>query len=72
VLTNPDLCTPVSEGHWIEVHGQSLMMLAIRPPEGCRQGKLDVHVEQQSTGAEAVVEFSLDPKAAGPGCYVVS
>jgi hypothetical protein len=31
----------------------------------------EVHVEQRSTGKEAIVEFSLDARAAGPGCFVV-
>ena len=30
-----------------------------------------VWVAQRSTGQEAVVEFSLDPAAAGPGCYTL-
>jgi len=56
---------------WVEVSGHGLMLLALCPPEGCSQQTLEVHVKQRSTGQTAVVEFSLDPKAAGPGCYVV-
>ena len=48
-----------------------LLMLALKPPADARTGAVNVHVEQQSTGREAVVEFSLDANAAGPGCYVV-
>jgi hypothetical protein len=48
-----------------------LMMLMICPPSGCSRGTVEVEVEQRSTGQSAIVEFSLDPKAAGPGCYVV-
>ena len=62
---------PVPCRQWIEVNSMRLMMLAVRPPETCRQGKVQVHVDQRSTGQTAIVEFSLDPAAAGPGCYVV-
>jgi hypothetical protein len=58
-------------GEWVEVDRQRLMILALRPPKGCGTGSVEVRVEQRSTGREAVVEFSLDPAAAGPGCYVV-
>src|SRR5262249_60148955 len=61
----------ISADRWVEVTTQRLMLLALRPPQHCAEGKVDVHVAQRSTGQEAVVEFSLDPKAAGPGCYVV-
>jgi hypothetical protein len=62
---------PVPCRQWIDVNSMRLMMLAIRPPESCRQGRVQVHVDQRSTGQTAIVEFSLDPAAAGPGCYVV-
>ncbi len=61
----------ITADRWVDVTTQRLMLLALRPPQHCAEGKVDVHVEQRSTGQEAVVEFSLDPKAAGPGCYVV-
>ncbi|HKA05921.1 MAG TPA: hypothetical protein VKD71_01605 [Gemmataceae bacterium] len=48
-----------------------LLMLALEPPANATTGAVNVHVQQQSTGREAVVEFSLDADAAGPGCYVV-
>jgi hypothetical protein len=62
---------PVTEGGWVSVDGQRLMFLALRPPADCAAGTVEVRVEQRSTGQTAVVEFSLDPRAAGPGCYVV-
>jgi hypothetical protein len=55
---------------WIPMEEQRLLLLSLRPPK-CVAGEVQVHVEQRSTGKEAVVEFSLDPEAAGPGCYVV-
>jgi hypothetical protein len=45
--------------------------LHVEPPAGCAAGKLDVRVQQKSTGREAVVEFGFDPDAEGPGCYTV-
>jgi hypothetical protein len=62
---------PLAQSQWIDVPGQRLMILALRPPQTCPRGTVEVHVEQRSTGRSAVVEFSLDPAAAGPGCYVV-
>jgi hypothetical protein len=48
-----------------------MFLLALCPPADCTAAALEVHVTQRSTGQSAVVEFSLDPNAAGPGCYVV-
>jgi len=62
---------PVRQSEWVMTRGRRLMILAMLPPEGCRQGNLEVHVTQRSSGKTAIVEFSLDPTAAGPGCYVV-
>ena len=62
---------PVVEDQWLEVAATRIMMLALRPPCDCQAGSVEVHVMQRSTGATAVVEFSLDPSAAGPGCFVV-
>jgi hypothetical protein len=62
---------PVVEDRWIEVPRQRMMILALRPPRNCRSGSVEVHVLQRSSGQTAVVEFSLDPNAAGPGCFVV-
>jgi hypothetical protein len=64
--------TPVAEQEWLEVAQQRMMLLALVPPSDCQAGSVEVHVEQRSTGQTAVVEFSLDPIADGPGCYVVS
>jgi hypothetical protein len=63
---------PIALQEWIGVDRQGLMVLALLPPHACSQGMVKVQVEQGSTGQTAVVEFSLDPSAAGPGCYVVS
>ena len=41
-----------------------------RPPVVVR-ADVEVHVTQRSTRKTAVVEFSFDPRAVGPGCYVV-
>jgi hypothetical protein len=60
---------PLNE--WVEVPAMRLMVLGMQPPADCRSGAVEVGVQQRSTGKEAVVEFSLDPQAAGPGCYVV-
>jgi len=49
----------------------TILMLALRPPQVCVQGNALVHVEQRSNGKRAVVEFSLDAHARGPGCFVV-
>jgi hypothetical protein len=62
---------PVVEDQWLEAPITRVMMLAMRPPHDCQAGSVEVHVTQRSTGKTAVVEFSLDPNAAGPGCYVV-
>jgi hypothetical protein len=62
---------PIPLDEWVQMLGQTPMMLAFKPPEDCREGSLDVHVEQQSTGKEAIVEFGFDPSAEGPGCYTV-
>jgi hypothetical protein len=55
----------------VELSGPALMILALHPPATCAQGAVEVHVKQYSTGQTAIVEFSLDPQAAGPGCYAV-
>jgi hypothetical protein len=56
-------------GEWIETHGSRTMLLALRVPLECDTATVAVHVTQKSTQRKAVVEFSLDPKAAGRGCY---
>ncbi len=57
---------------WIELDGMNAMVLAMLPPTDCEAGDVQVHVRQKSSGREAVVEFSFDPAAAGPGCYAVA
>ena len=61
----------VEEGKWIEIANQTFMLLAIRPPARSSAGNVEVRVTQRSSGRTAVVEFDLDPSAAGPGCFVV-
>jgi hypothetical protein len=56
---------------WIETHGSRTMLLALRVPEKCEAASVAVQVTQKSTRRKAVVEFNLDPKAAGRGCYSV-
>jgi hypothetical protein len=45
--------------------------LLMRPPQDAERGAVSIHVTRQSDGKEAVVEFSLDSRAAGAGCYKV-
>lgn len=45
------------------------LTLQIRPPAICTAGEIQVHVTRRSDGKTAVVEFSLDASAAGPGCH---
>jgi hypothetical protein len=61
----------VTPGDWVTLTGQRLFFLALQPPRDCRAGTVEVHVTQRSSGHTAVVEFSLDAQAAGPGCFVV-
>jgi hypothetical protein len=63
--------TPVQEKKWLEVpSGFALMTLAIRPPVVCEDGNVQVHVTRRSSQKTAIVEFSLNPTAQGPGCYI--
>ena len=64
-------CPSIPTERWIPSAGSRLMLLALCVPKECGTGNVEVHVCQQSTGRSAVVEFSLDAKAAGRGCYVV-
>ena len=63
-----DLITPAK---WIPMEGRQLLMLAVCPPQESEQGNVDVHIRQRSSDKEAIVEFSLDARAAGAGCYAV-
>ena len=56
---------------WIPMNGMHVVMLSIRPPHGCGEGEVEVHVRQRSTGKKAVVEFTMDERGVGPGCFVV-
>jgi hypothetical protein len=60
---------PIQEKQWVQTAGMMLVMLAVRPPIICEDGKLQVRVTRQSCQKTAVVEFNLDPTAQGPGCY---
>jgi hypothetical protein len=57
-------------GTWHQVSRPLCAMLNIQPPEDCVAGELEVHVTRKSSGESAIVEFSLDPQAQGPGCFV--
>jgi hypothetical protein len=59
-------------GSWVPIHRASIIFLALRPPVPCPEAAVEVHVTQRSTQKTALVEFSFDTRAAGPGCYVVS
>lgn len=60
----------LADGEW-HVPSSSIVLLTVEPPHDAQTGVVNVHVEQRSTRREAVVEFTLDANAAGPGCYVV-
>lgn len=61
---------PIRERQWVEADSMMIVVLAVRPPEICDEGKVQVHVTRRSCGKTAVVEFDLDPTAQGAGCYV--
>ncbi len=61
----------LEQSHWIPSSETQLVRLLFQPPANCRRGKIDVEVSQLSTRRKALVEFSLDPAAQGPGCFVV-
>ena len=71
LLTSTESGSQIRESEWIEADQLRMLFLTVCPPHECRQGELHVYVEQRSTGEKAVVEFSLDPEAAGPGCYTL-
>jgi hypothetical protein len=50
---------------------RGIFYLLLRPPKDAERGEVSVHVTRQSDGKEAVVEFSLDCRAAGAGCYTI-
>lgn len=71
LLDRPQSSSALQQSHWLSVNDTRMFLLAFRPPQRCRSAELDVHVTRRSTGKTAIVEFSLDPLAAGPGCYQV-
>jgi hypothetical protein len=71
LVLNVDENAAIAPEQWIPWDGSRVMLLALRAPRDCTAGTLEVQVTQQSTRRKAVVEFSLDPGAAGKGCYVV-
>jgi hypothetical protein len=58
----------VKEGLWHRPTS-GMLLLAVEPPGDAEAGAVSVHVRQRSTDREAVVEFTMDSRAAGPGCY---
>jgi hypothetical protein len=60
----------MKEGQWYRPTS-SLVLLVVEPPVSATTGAVNVHVCQRSTNREAVVEFTMDSRAAGPGCYKV-
>ncbi len=61
---------PLAKQQWVETVGGLMMTLAIRPPADCSAGNLEVRVTRRGSEKSALVEFSLDPDALGPGCYI--
>jgi hypothetical protein len=60
----------LDEGTWMRP-STGMLLLAVEPPADAQQGAVNVHVRQRSSQREAVVEFTMDASAAGPGCYVL-
>jgi hypothetical protein len=60
----------LSAAGWRDM-SSGVVLLALEPPADAVQGAVEVHVNQRSSGKTAVVEFALDARAAGPGCYVL-
>lgn len=58
-------------GHLYEVAGMLVVQLLMYPPADAECGEVAVQVTRKSTGRTALVEFSLDAAAQGPGCYTV-
>jgi hypothetical protein len=61
----------IETGSWHTLPGRSMLLLALKPPMRSELGSIEVHVTRKSTRKTAVVEFSFDARALGPGCYVV-
>jgi len=58
----------VEEGVWHQPSTGLVLLMVVPPPEA-ETGAVNVHVRQKSSNREAVVEFTMDSRAAGPGCY---
>jgi len=71
LVLNVQEAAAIGADEWIGTDGTRILLLAMRPPNNCSAGVVEVAVTQRSSGRTAVVEFSLDPTAAGRGCYVV-
>jgi hypothetical protein len=63
--------TAIREGRWMDASAVRFVRLQFRPPERSRRGTIDVEVAQRSSGLKAVIEYSLDAEATGPGCAVM-
>lgn len=62
---------PLKDEQWVESNGSLMVMLAIQPPADCAEENLEVHVMRRNRPKTAIVEFDLDPRAQGTGCYSV-
>jgi hypothetical protein len=76
MLLGPDNLTRASAesllpGRWYSSATTSLVVFVVTPPATCRRGAAQVHVEQESSGKVAIVEFDLNPDAQAAGCYTV-
>lgn len=61
----------VGARRWIDIESPIAVHAYMHPGEAARVTSLDIAVLQRSSGREALVEFTLDPSAAGPGCYTL-
>src|SRR5262249_4832131 len=66
--------TELKEGVWHtpgsgHTPGFGMILLAVQPPDGATAGAVNVHLRQRSTDRGAVVEFTMDARASGRGCY---
>jgi hypothetical protein len=66
----PGTAPSIPNGEFREFNRGTFYLL-LHPPKGAERGDVSVHVTRQSDGKEAIVEFSLDSKAAGAGCYTL-
>jgi hypothetical protein len=71
LLSATTCAKPIQPSKWTWLDSRHLILLALSPSANCAAGTVNIHVRQRSTNRDAVVEFSLDPTAAGPGCYTI-